>query len=48
MAYAKLYGGPWPQDADAELDEYLSARDAARERQSWKSGFEEIRRKASA
>ncbi len=44
MAYAKLYGGPWPRDADAELDEYLSPRDAARERKSWKTGFRELRK----
>ena len=44
MAYAKLYGGPWPREADAELDEYLSKREAARERRSWRTGFRELKK----
>ncbi len=46
MAYSKLYRTAWPEEDDRELDVYLSPREAARERKSWKSGFKEIKRKA--
>lgn len=46
FAFAKLYGGAWPAAVDAELDEYLTASEAKRERQSWKTGFREVTRRA--
>ncbi len=48
MAFSKLYRTAWPQEDDAELDEYLSKTEAARERRSWRTGFREITRKAHA
>lgn len=43
MAYHLLYGGPKPSDDD--LDKYLSPREAAKERRSWRVSFREVKRR---
>jgi hypothetical protein len=47
LAFWKLYGGPRPTDADADLMKYLSPSDAAREKRSWQTGFKEITRRSA-